>query len=337
MTGPKRPKREVNAATRRTTIVVGAATPGSSGNRTMFTEKNLDIPRGPNSERIDPARTDPPFNRNGTRHRQPGERPPAATTCRSAPGQRAGAATAGPSRTRRRTPTGGFDACRRLLISSACLALVVPATAELSQTPRSRDSPFQGLYPIDDVTTSNDEYSIFLYWSPEHYRIDYPDGRGPFERDPADPDEPYTALSVFCRADGRRRGFSGPQALRARLSLPMHPAAPSVYSVLHPMYWLLGLTGLDLERVPVVVHLPDTAPFEAEMVRRRAAYDWPRPDIDINLPGTAVLNRFIADSPMEAAVTGDDVDIKLWFDGANDLVGPARLMSAHCAHTAPRG
>ena len=222
---------------------------------------------------------------------------------------------------------------RRLLVSSVCFALVVPAIAELSQTPWSRHSPFRGLYPINDVTTSNDEYSIFLYWSPEHYRIDYLDGRGPFERDPADPDEPYMALSVFCRADGRWEGFSGPQPVRARLSLPMHPAAPSVYSVLHPMYWLLGLIGLDLERVPIVVHLPEAAAFEAEMVRRRAAYDWPRPDIDIDLPGAAVLNRFIAGSPMELAITGNDVDINLWFASAADLVGPAQLMSAHCAHT----
>ena len=121
-------------------------------------------------------------------------------------------------------------------------------------------APFRGLHAIDRVTTSNDEYSISLYWSPERFRIDYPDGQGPFERDPADPAELYMALSVFCRADGRREGLSGPRPLGARLSLPMHPAAPAVYSVLHPMYWVLGLTGREFERVPIVVDLAGVAP-----------------------------------------------------------------------------
>ena len=188
-------------------------------------------------------------------------------------------------------------------------------------------APFRGLHTVDRVTTSNDEYSISLYWSPERFRIDYPDGRGPFERDPADPTELYTALSVFCRADGRREGLSGPRPLGARLSLPMHPAAPAVYSVLHPMYWVLGLTGREFERVPIVVDLAGVAPFDAELVRRRIAYGRPRPDIEIDLPGAAVLGGFIAGSPMRLAVTGDSVDIELWFAGAADLVGPAQQMS----------
>ena len=192
-------------------------------------------------------------------------------------------------------------------------------------------APFRGLHAIDRVTTSNDEYSISLYWSPERFRIDYPDGRGPFERNPADPTELYTALSVFCRADGRREGLSGPRPLGARLSLPMHPAAPAVYSVLHPMYWVLGLTGREFERVPIVVDLAGVAPFDAELVRRRIAYGRPRPDIEIDLPGTAVLGGFIAGSPMRLAVAGDRADIELWFAGAADLVGPAQQMSAHCA------
>ena len=191
-------------------------------------------------------------------------------------------------------------------------------------------APFRGLHTVDHVTTSNDEYSISLYWWPEGFRIDYQDGRRPFERDPADGAELYAALSVFCRADGRRERFSGPRPLGARLSLPMHPAAPAVYSMLHPMYWLLGLTGHEFERVPVVVDLAGVAPFDAELVRRRIAYGRPRPDIEIDLPGAAVLSAFIAGSPMRMAVTRDRVDIELWFAGAADLVGPAQQMAIHC-------
>ena len=197
-------------------------------------------------------------------------------------------------------------------------------------------APFRGLHAVDRVSTSNDEYSISLYRSPERFRIDYPDGRGPFDQDAADPAELYTALSVFCRADGRTEGFSGPRPLGGRLSLPMHPAAPDVYSVLHPMYWVHGLTGREFERVPVVVDLPGIAPFDAELVRRRIAYARRRPDIEMDLPGAAVLPGFIADSAMRMTVTGDRVDIELWFAGAPELVGPAQQMSAHCAPT-PEG
>ena len=126
-------------------------------------------------------------------------------------------------------------------------------------------APFRDLHTVDGVSTSNDEYAISLYWSPQRLRIDYPDGRGPFERDPVDTGELYTALSVFCRADGRQQeGFRGPRPVAARLSLPMHPEAPAVYSVLHPMYWLLGLTGREFDRLPVVVDLAGVAPLDAQ-------------------------------------------------------------------------
>ena len=228
-----------------------------------------------------------------------------------------------------RVPVNGISLWCRLLVSAVCLALV-PAVAELAQTPWSRHAPFRGLHTIDGVSTSNDEYSISLYWSPERFQIDYPDNRGRFERDPADPGELYTALSVFCRSDGRQEGLPGPRPLGARLSLPMHPAAPDVYSVLHPMYWLLGLTGASSSACRSWSTCPTPYPFDAEMVRRRIAYGRPRPDIKIDLPGAAVLNRFVAGSPMQLTITGDRVDIKVWFAGATDLVGPAQRMSTHC-------
>ena len=110
----------------------------------------------------------------------------------------------------------------RFVVSSLCLVVIVSA-AGFTQEPLSMHAPFRDLHTVDGVSTSNDEYAISLYWSPQRLRIDYPDGRGPFERDPADAGELYTALSVFCRADGRPEGFRGPRPVAARLSLPMHP------------------------------------------------------------------------------------------------------------------
>ena len=42
------------------------------------------------------------------------------------------------------------------------------------------------------------------------------------------------------------------------------------------MYWLLGLTGREFDRLPVVVvHLAGVARFDAQLVRRRIAYGRP--------------------------------------------------------------
>ena len=195
---------------------------------------------------------------------------------------------------------------RPFAVPSVCVAAIASGLAAVAQQERwSTRAPFRDLHAVDGVSTSNDEYSISLYWSPQRVRIDYPDGRGPFERDPADAGELYTALSVFCRADGATEGMTGPRPLGARLSLPMHPEAPAVYSVLHPMYWLLGLTGRESVRLPVVIHLAGVAPFDAQLVRRRIAYGRPRPDLEIDLPGAAVLGRFTVGSGMRLAVSGD--------------------------------
>ena len=106
--------------------------------------------------------------------------------------------------------------------------------------------------------------------------------------------------------------------------------------MLYPMYWVLGLTRREFDRLPVVVDLAGFAPFDAELVRRRLAYGRPRPDLEIDLPGAAVLGRFIAGSLMRLAVSGEGVDIELGFAAAPSRVGAARKISAHCAPT-PRG
>ena len=142
----------------------------------MWTRDNLDVLRGLNSESINLVYADPPFNSKGTQHRQPAGGPPTSAMCRSAPGQRVRAAVAGLSRLLQRVPVNGISVWCRLLVSAVCLALV-PAVAELAQTPWSRHAPFRGLHTIDGVSTSNDEYSISLYWSPERFQIDYPDNR----------------------------------------------------------------------------------------------------------------------------------------------------------------
>ena len=106
--------------------------------------------------------------------------------------------------------------------------------------------------------------------------------------------------------------------------------------MLHPLYWLLALTGREFQRHPIVADFTGAIAFDAQLVRRRIAYGRPRPDLEIDLSGAIVLRHFVAGSPIKLAVAGDGIDIRLWFPGAAGLVGPAHQMSAHCSPSPER-
>ena len=115
----------------------------------------------------------------------------------------------------------------------------------------------------------------WLTWRSEHFRIRYPDGRAAFEQPADGAGELVARLNFDCRAGGRAEGLSGPGPARAELQLPMHPDAPPVRNVLHPMYWVLGATGREYERTPVEVSLPGSPTFRTELVRQRIDYSFP--------------------------------------------------------------
>ena len=214
-------------------------------------------------------------------------------------------------------------------VLALCLGSILfhPGGAAGEQWPET--APFRDLHLVEGITTSNDEHSISLYWHPARFRIEYPDGRGPFEQDPVDVGELYTALSVFCRADGRAHGLSGPRPLGARLSLPMHPDAPDVYSVLHPLYWVFGLSGNEFERTPVTVEL-DGNHWGSQLVRRRSAYGRRRPDIEVDLPAGIVLQPLLRGAPARLLLSGTEIDVELHFGAAAHLTEAARGMQRHC-------
>ena len=110
----------------------------------------------------------------------------------------------------------------------------------------------------------------------------------------------------------------------------MHPDAPDVYPVLHPMYWLLGLAGSEMERTPVRVGLPGVPAFDAQLVRRRTDYSFARPRLGVELPAPAVLELFLAGLPIRIDLAGGGVDAQLWFGAQSQLVEPARRIAAHC-------
>ena len=110
----------------------------------------------------------------------------------------------------------------------------------------------------------------------------------------------------------------------------MHPDAPRVHNVLNPMYWVLGLTGREVERTPVAVSLPGVPAFDAELVRKRTDYSLARPALGVGLPAAAVLELYIAGAPTRIDLSGEEIDARLWFEAQSGLVEPAHQAAAHC-------
>ena len=192
----------------------------------------------------------------------------------------------------------------------------------LGQERWSTSAPFRGLSAVSSVVTSNDDYRIWLHWPAERLRIRYPDGRSAFEQHAGSAGGLDAWLSVQCRADGRGEGLPGPEPARSALWLPMYPEPPAVYQVLHPMFWLLGLTGSEVERTPVRVVGTGVAAFDAELVRQRTDYSFPRPALRVDLPAAAVLESFVAGAAIQIDLSGERVDARLWFAARSDPVEP---------------
>ena len=223
-------------------------------------------------------------------------------------------------------------AALRRLVVVAIMATWAGIPAEgASQRPQETTGPFEGLSAVDGVVTSNDAFGIWLTWRSEHFRIRYPDGRPAFEQRIEGTEDLLVRLAFHCRADGRGEGLIGPAAGTAEMRLPMHPDAPAVRNVLHPMYWVLGATGREYERTSVEVSLPGGAAFRTELVRKRIDYSFPRPDLRVALPAAAVLELFMSGEPAGIRITGRETEARVRFGERSDLAKAARQARAHCA------
>ena len=80
---------------------------------------------------------------------------------------------------------------------------------EAGKQPQGSTAPFEGLLAVDGIVTSNDDYSIWLTWQSEHFRIRYPDGRPAFEQ-PSNGTGDLVAMLDFHLSRGPpRRGTVG--------------------------------------------------------------------------------------------------------------------------------
>ena len=216
------------------------------------------------------------------------------------------------------------------------VACFVPAQASAGQVqpgrvPYSEHSPFEGLYQLPDVSTSNDEYGITLTWHPTEWSLAYPDGRGAFSRTEGLGDRAL-GIVIGCRADGRPEGLSGPTPVYATLVVPMHPEAPDVYNFLQLRYWWLGLTGNEFERTSVHVDVAGAGTMESELVRKRIDYSFARPDVTVDLTrlGRGVLRVLAAQAGTRLRVYGEGTALDIHFAGQPHLAEPARLALAEC-------
>ena len=223
-----------------------------------------------------------------------------------------------------------------LLVMGPCTSraalLAATAVAAIGYAGAGQSAPFTGSHLVDGVVTSGDDYGIWVVSRPVRYRLAYPARRslvgGVHEPDPS---WRFPHLESRCRADAGRAGFARPAPLRSFLWLPYHPDAPTAYQALHPLYWLLGLLGLDEVGYPVSVTVGAVAPFDAKLVVPRLGHVSQRPDLWLVMPPEVMLDALADGLPLTVVVRGSGFDLDLRFGVQSQLAAPARSMLTHCS------
>ena len=169
---------------------------------------------------------------------------------------------------------------RRAAVGLATLAMIAAASGETTAPPRT-DGPFNVLEWADGVTTSRSGYAVWVSLRSTHHRVQMPG----YTREVTPPEHGAT-LHVACRArGGDLPGRFPPTGPQGGIYLENHPEDPGVYTVLHPMHWILALSGHDKERWPVQIRIGRGETMTSDLVRARIDYSAPRPGLDIALPG----------------------------------------------------
>ena len=204
-----------------------------------------------------------------------------------------------------------------------CLAEAVAAQAP---EPYPTDSPFAGMYQVDGVTTSNDEYAVWFFWGPDAWELRYA-GRAPFSGG----GDLLVGIQFACRADGSALGYMGGRPLVADLMLPMHPDDPDVPNVFNPLYWWRGLTGREWIRTPVRVLHGGAGGYRATLVRHTIDYSFARPELRVGLRAAAALRELARGGALALSVEGAGNRFALSFPGAGASVRRvAAAMLRHC-------
>ena len=218
--------------------------------------------------------------------------------------------------------TGPEDRARpggalRVALLAALLA-AAPAT--------SAEGPFATLEWADGVTTTRSGYTVWISIVSAGHRALIPEHEaevgGPAHR---------AILHVECRAtDGPMQDTFPEQAPHGGVYLDNHPDDPGVFTVMHPMYWILGLTGRTENRWPVRVRIARGAPIATTLVRPRTDYSAPRPGLDIALPGRPIVDAILAGGPIEVEAEGSEARLLARFEPSANARRAAGLMRTAC-------
>ena len=204
--------------------------------------------------------------------------------------------------------------------------MIVAASGGAAAAPRT-DGPFNVLEWADGVRTSRSGYAVWISITSTRHRARIPG----YERE-VGPPEHGAILHAHCRATGGEMPDVFPPALaHGGIYLDNHPEDPGVYTVLHPMYWILGLSGDDEERWPVRVRIGAGETMTGDLVRARIDYSAPRPGLDIALPGPAILEAILADGPIEVSAEGERMRLSARFTASTNARRAAALMRNACA------
>lgn len=210
---------------------------------------------------------------------------------------------------------------------AVALASVAPVLTASLGAGVVQPSPFTPLEGLRGVSFSNDRYAVSLHWPAAAYEIELPGL--PLHRSGALP--VGTELRVGCRADNGRPGY-GVAAASAVLEVRRHPAARAIYSLFHPMFWILGLTGNAVERTRLRVSLTGlSVPFDAVLQNPRV-YDLGGrlPMRVAGLPAGHVLSLIAQSSVLDLRAEGSGTVIFARFVRAGGLALAAEAMLAHC-------
>ena len=223
---------------------------------------------------------------------------------------------------------------RVLRTAVVAVALAAAATEAAGNQPEERrDAPFAGLHKVANITTSNDDYSIWLHWEADEFEAQYPDGRPPFDAATRHPDDLTPMVTFHCRADGRDKGFAGPRSVSADGVLPMHPEAPGVPGPFNLRYWLLAAFGNEWERWPVRLTVDGYGVYDTEIRRQRIHYSFSRPELEIADMGRTAhegLLRVASGEPWRLRMEGDGLHVDARLPVMTDAAHGARQMLRHC-------
>ncbi|MYA15837.1 MAG: hypothetical protein F4Z28_03240 [Gammaproteobacteria bacterium] len=196
--------------------------------------------------------------------------------------------------------------------------------------------PFDELYLIEDVSTSRDGRWISASLLTETYSAKVP---GYTERViPAmGPKHQWIYLGVECRAGPATDNFPAAPAV-AEIAVPDHPDQKP-HNWWSPMYWILGLSGRDIEKTPVTVTLSDAGHSDGGawhkedvmLERYRTDYSAVRTLLSIYVDGKAVLDIMGKERPIRVRVRGEGTDIAASFPASPHLAPAVKAMQEHCS------